>query len=88
MATLNLPRDPRTAVWALLRDRLKADPVYADAGIRLVFFEGDPPGHVAIYVGNDMIVHAPHTGTVVQYASLDPKASDYIYMSVVGSARP
>jgi cell wall-associated NlpC family hydrolase len=53
----------------------------------LVFFEGDPPGHVAIYVGNDMVVHAPHTGAQVQYASLNPSASDYIYMSVVGYAR-
>ncbi len=54
----------------------------------LVFFEGSSPGHVAIYVGNDMIIHAPHTGTYVQYASLDPHASDYIYMTPVGYARP
>lgn len=53
----------------------------------LVFFEGDPPGHVAIYVGNDEVIHAPHTGTVVQYASLNPSSPNYIYMSVVGYAR-
>lgn len=53
----------------------------------LVFFEGDPPGHVAMYVGNHMVVHAPHTGAQVQYASLDPSSSNYIYMSVVGYAR-
>ena len=53
----------------------------------LVFFEGDPPGHVAIYVGNDMVIHAPNSSTVVQYASLNPSSSNYIYMSVVGYAR-
>ncbi|MGH6656447.1 MAG: NlpC/P60 family protein [Actinocrinis sp.] len=54
----------------------------------LVFYEGSSPGHVAIYVGNDMLIHAPHTGTVVQYASLNPSASNYIYMTPVGYARP
>jgi len=53
----------------------------------LVFFEGDPPGHVAIYVGNGMVIHAPNSTTVVQYASLDPSSPNYIYMSVVGYAR-
>ena len=53
----------------------------------LVFFEGDPPGHVAIYVGNDMVIHAPNSSTVVQYASLNPSSPHYIYMSVVGYAR-
>jgi cell wall-associated NlpC family hydrolase len=27
--------------------------------------------HVAIYVGNGMAIHAPHTGTVVQYGQID-----------------
>jgi len=53
----------------------------------LVFFEGDPPGHVAIYVGGGMVIHAPNSSTVVQYASLDPSSPHYIYMSVVGYAR-
>jgi len=53
----------------------------------LVFFEGSPPGHVAIYVGNGMVIHAPNSSTVVQYASLNPGSSNYIYMSVVGYAR-
>lgn len=26
------------------------------------------PGHVALYVGNGQIIHAPHTGDVVKYA--------------------
>lgn len=28
------------------------------------------PGHVGIYVGNGQMIHAPHTGSVVQYASV------------------
>jgi len=53
----------------------------------LIFFEGNPPGHVAIYVGNGMYIHAPHTGTVVQYGSIDPSSSYYGYMTVTGYAR-
>ena len=36
----------------------------------LVFFYGTPPDHVAIYVGNGVVVHAPHPGESVQYAQL------------------
>ena len=35
----------------------------------LVFFEPDI-GHVGIYIGNGLFIHAPHTGTVVQISSL------------------
>ena len=35
----------------------------------LVFYDG--LGHVAMYVGNNQIIHAPHAGTVVQLASID-----------------
>lgn len=31
----------------------------------LVFYDGG--GHVALYVGGGSVIHAPHTGTVVQY---------------------
>jgi cell wall-associated NlpC family hydrolase len=34
----------------------------------LVFFDG--LSHVGIYIGNGQFIHAPHTGTVVQIASL------------------
>ena len=34
----------------------------------LVFFDG--LGHVGIYIGGGQFIHAPHTGTVVQIASL------------------
>ncbi len=39
----------------------------------LVFFDG--LGHVGIYVGGGEIIHAPHTGTVVQFASLSGAGS-------------
>jgi cell wall-associated NlpC family hydrolase len=34
----------------------------------LLFFRG--LGHVAIYIGHGLMVHAPHTGTVVQVAAV------------------
>ncbi len=40
----------------------------------LVFF-GDPAHHVGIYVGNGMMLHAPHTGDVVRVA---PLSSDFV----------
>lgn len=46
----------------------------------LVFFFG--LGHVAMYVGNGTVIQAPHTGTVVSYASLASMQSGY-----VGAAR-
>jgi cell wall-associated NlpC family hydrolase len=39
----------------------------------LVFFDG--LGHVGIYVGGGEIIHAPHTGTVVQFSSLSGAGS-------------
>jgi cell wall-associated NlpC family hydrolase len=35
----------------------------------IVFFDG--LGHVGLYIGGGQFIHAPHTGTVVQIASLD-----------------
>jgi len=48
----------------------------------LVFFDG--LGHVGLYIGNGLFVHAPHTGTVVQVSSLD--AGSYA-ASYVGARR-
>ena len=48
----------------------------------LVFFDG--LGHVGLYVGGGMFVHAPHTGTVVQVSSLD---SGWYSSSYVGARR-
>ena len=48
----------------------------------LVFFDG--LGHVGMYIGGGMFVHAPHTGTVVQVASLD---SGWYAATYVGARR-
>jgi peptidoglycan DL-endopeptidase CwlO len=48
----------------------------------LVFFDG--LNHVGIYVGNNQFMHAPHTGTVVQIASL----SGYYSSAYYGAGRP
>jgi len=48
----------------------------------LVFFDG--LGHVGLYIGGGLFVHAPHTGTVVQVASLD---SGWYASSYVGARR-
>lgn len=37
----------------------------------LVFFEGDPPGHVGIYAGDGKVTHAPTTGDVVKTVPLE-----------------
>ncbi len=44
----------------------------------LVFFYGF--GHVGIYVGNNTVIHAPHTGTVVQFENMS-------YMGPIAAAR-
>lgn len=46
----------------------------------LVMF-GSPPHHVGIYVGNGQMIHAPYTGTVVQYGNA-------FGGSYVGAVRP
>jgi cell wall-associated NlpC family hydrolase len=45
----------------------------------LVFFNG--ASHVGIYVGNGTMIHAPHTGTVVQFGSINDEGS------IAGAAR-
>jgi len=53
----------------------------------LVFFEprADGPGHVAIYIGNDTIVEAPHTGALVRIGSLSGTAAA---LGFLGAVRP
>ena len=49
----------------------------------LVFYDyGEGITHVAIYIGNNEVIHAPHTGTVVQYGEIDTVGP------VAGIARP
>jgi len=45
----------------------------------LVFYED--LGHVALYIGHNQVIHAPHTGSYVQVASVD-------MMPIVGFGRP
>ncbi|MEI8238737.1 MAG: NlpC/P60 family protein [Actinomycetota bacterium] len=52
---------------------------HAQPGDLLFFYS--PIGHVGLYVGNNMMIHAPHTGTVVQYRPVD-------WGMVVGIGRP
>jgi cell wall-associated NlpC family hydrolase len=53
----------------------------------LVFFEprADGPGHVGMYVGNDVFIEAPHAGDVVKFANLSTEAQ---LMGFVGATRP
>jgi cell wall-associated NlpC family hydrolase len=64
----------------------RIDPSQLEPG-DLVFFEpkADGPGHVAIYVGNDQIVEAPHTGALVRVSSLSGAAAS---MGFLGAVRP
>jgi cell wall-associated NlpC family hydrolase len=48
----------------------------------IVFF--DDLGHVGLYIGGGLFVDAPHTGTVVQVASLD---SGWYAETYVGARR-
>lgn len=41
----------------------------------LVFFRGDPPGHVGMYIGNGEYIHAPQSGDVVKISKLDQGGS-------------
>ncbi len=52
----------------------KLDPSELQPG-DLVFFEPkfDGPGHVAIYIGNDQMIEAPHTGALVRISSFSER---------------
>jgi cell wall-associated NlpC family hydrolase len=53
----------------------------------LVFFEPkfDGPGHVALYIGNDQMIEAPHTGALVRVSSFSRAAAR---MGFLGAVRP
>jgi cell wall-associated NlpC family hydrolase len=53
----------------------------------LVFFEPkmDGPGHVGLYIGNDQMIEAPHTGAVVRIASVSDAAAQ---LGFLGAVRP
>jgi cell wall-associated NlpC family hydrolase len=64
----------------------KLDPAQLEPG-DLVFFEPkfDGPGHVAIYIGNDQMIEAPHTGALVRVSSFSKAAAR---MGFLGAVRP
>src|SRR6185437_8933919 len=64
----------------------KLDPSQLEPG-DLVFFEPkfDGPGHVALYIGNDRMIEAPHTGAVVRISSFSDAAE---LMGFLGAVRP
>ena len=64
----------------------KLDPSQLQPG-DLVFFEPkfDGPGHVALYIGNDQMIEAPHTGALVRISSFSGAAAR---MGFLGAVRP
>jgi cell wall-associated NlpC family hydrolase len=64
----------------------KLDPADLQPG-DLVFFEPkfDGPGHVALYIGNDQMIEAPHTGALVRVSSFSTAAAR---MGFLGAVRP
>ena len=64
----------------------KLDPAQLAPG-DLVFFEpkADGPGHVAMYIGHDEMIEAPHTGAVVRISSFSGAAAA---MGFLGAVRP
>jgi peptidoglycan DL-endopeptidase CwlO len=71
---VSLPHGVRDQ-WARMRHVPRSAAVPGD----MVVYNG--LGHNGIYIGNNQIIHAPHTGTVVKIASVD-------IMPVLGFARP
>ena len=67
-------------------DFAKLDPTDLQPG-DLVFFEPkfDGPGHVALYIGNDQMIEAPHTGALVRISSFSGAAAQ---MGFLGAVRP
>jgi cell wall-associated NlpC family hydrolase len=51
----------------------------------MLMFEGPPPGHVAMYIGNGQIVDAPHSGSVVKIESI---GDGWYAQNYIGALQP
>jgi cell wall-associated NlpC family hydrolase len=71
---------PRTAAaqFHVGRYVAKAD---LQPGDLVFFYSSTAPSHVALYVGNGMVIHAPHSGSTVRYIKMK-------YMPYSGARRP
>lgn len=76
MATLNLPDAPSTLVWRLIKARLRADPAYDTAGIRLVFLDGsrESVADLASYQG-PVVKVAPSLGRAAWFTEASQAAA-------------
>jgi cell wall-associated NlpC family hydrolase len=51
----------------------------------MMMFEGPPPGHTGIYIGNGQLVDAPHSGSVVKIESVN---DTWYAQNDIGALRP
>jgi cell wall-associated NlpC family hydrolase len=51
----------------------------------MLMFEGPPPGHVGMYLGNGRLIDAPHSGSVVQIESI---GDAWYAQNYIGALRP
>jgi cell wall-associated NlpC family hydrolase len=72
--TLAMWNDP-TFVHITVRSRLQPGD--------MMMFEGPPPGHVGMYVGNGQLVDAPHSGSVVRLESISDTWYAHTYISAL-----
>ena len=76
-AGVTLPRTSR-AQFGVGRYVAKSD---LQPGDLVFFYSSTAPSHVALYVGNGMVIHAPHPGSTVRYIKMK-------YMPYSGARRP
>jgi cell wall-associated NlpC family hydrolase/prophage tail gpP-like protein len=70
---LNEPNGGHGETTYTLFKHSRFDPVPKDLLLPgdLVFFHGDPPEHVGMYLADDLFIHDPHTGDVVKISGLN-----------------
>lgn len=68
MATLNLPDCEPTAVWRLVKDRLRADAALSAAGVELLFFDGTREATADDFAGGPRLVFLATLGQMAWFA--------------------